>query len=88
MSDVDADYKKGKKAEQLHGDEVFSSALEKLQNNQIWIWKSTRPEDTLKREQAWMMVQAIESFRTEIKKLVDNGKVAQRAIERAQKNLI
>jgi hypothetical protein len=86
MSDVE--YRKGKKAEQLHDDEVFSSALEKLQNDQIWIWKSTRPEDTLKREQAWMMVQAIESFRTEIKKLIDNGKVAQRAIERAQKNLI
>ena len=86
MSDVE--YRKGKKAEQLADDEVFSSALEKLQNVQIWILKSTRPEDTLKREQAWMMVQAIESFRTEIKKLIDNGKVAQRAIERAQKNLI
>jgi hypothetical protein len=34
------------------------------------------------------MLKAIENFRIEATKMVDNGKVAQRAIERAQKNLV
>jgi hypothetical protein len=31
------------------------------------------------------MIKAIELFKTEVTKMVDNGKLAQRAIERAQK---
>jgi acetolactate synthase regulatory subunit len=34
------------------------------------------------------MIQAIEQFRNQINKIMDNGKVAQRQIERAQKSLV
>jgi acetolactate synthase regulatory subunit len=34
------------------------------------------------------MVQAIEQFRNQVNKLMDNGKIAQRQIERAQKSLV
>jgi hypothetical protein len=34
------------------------------------------------------MLKAIENFRIEATKMVDNGKVAQRAIERATKNIV
>jgi hypothetical protein len=59
-----------------------------MENDAVWVWKSTKPEDTVKRESAWHMVQAIEQFRTNIAKMMDNGKVAQRTIERAQKSLV
>jgi predicted FMN-binding regulatory protein PaiB len=80
--------RKGQKAHQLANDEVFSAVLEKMKNDQYWIFESTKPEETVKRELAWSMLKAIENFRIEVTKLVDNGKVAQRAIERATKNIV
>jgi hypothetical protein len=78
--------RKGKKAESLIQDEAFSAALLQMENDAVWIWKSTKPEDSVKRESAWHMVQAIEQFRLQISKIMDNGKVAQRNIDRAQKS--
>ena len=80
--------RKGQKANQLANDEVFSAVLEKMRNDQYWVFESSKPEETGKRELAWSMLKAIENFRIEVTKMVDNGKVAQRAIERAQKNLV
>ena len=79
---------KGKKAEALIQDEAFSAALLQMENDAVWLWKSTKPEDTVKRESAWHMIQAVEQFRTQINKIMDNGKIAQRQIERAQKSLV
>jgi len=80
--------RKGRKADQLINDEVFASVLEKMQNDQYWVFESSKPEESAKRELAWSMLKAIENFKIEVTKMVDNGKVAQRAIERAQKNLV
>jgi adenylosuccinate synthase len=77
--------RKGRKAQQLLEDETLSAALAKLENDQVWVFKSTRAEETAKREQCWSMLKAIENLRLEITKVIDNGKVAQRAIERIQK---
>lgn len=79
---------KGKKAEVLIQDEAFSAALLQMENDAVWLWKSTKPEDTVKRESAWHTIQAIEHFRNQISKIMDNGKIAQRQIERAQKSLV
>jgi uncharacterized protein YcaQ len=80
--------RKGKKAESLIQDEAFAAALLQMENDAVWLWKSTKPEDTVKRESAWHMIQAIEQFRNQINKIMDNGKIAQRQIERAQKSLV
>jgi len=77
--------RKGRKAQQLIEDETLSAALAKLENDQVWVFKSTRAEETAKREQCWSMLRAIENLRLELTKVIDNGKVAQRAIERIQK---
>jgi len=77
--------RKGRKAQQLIEDETLSAALAKLENDQVWVFKSTRAEETAKREQCWSMLKAIENLRLELTKVIDNGKVAQRAIERIQK---
>lgn len=77
--------RKGRKAQQLMEDETLAAALTKLENDQVWLFKSTRAEETSKREQCWSMLRAIENLKTELTKVIDNGKVAQRAIERVQK---
>ncbi len=77
--------RKGRKAQQLLEDETLAAALAKLENDQIWLFKSTRAEESAKREQCWSMLKAIENLRLELTKVIDNGKVAQRAIERIQK---
>lgn len=77
--------RKGKRAQQILEDETLVAALAKLENDQLWVFKSTRADETAKREQCWSMLKAIENLRTELVKVIDNGKVAQRAIERVQK---
>jgi hypothetical protein len=42
----------------------------------------------VKRETAWCMLQAIDGLRQELIKMMDNGKIAQNAIGKSQKNLI
>jgi len=77
--------RKGKRAQQVLEDETLVAALAKLENDQLWVFKSTRADETAKREQCWSMLKAIENLKTELIKVIDNGKVAQRAIERVQK---
>lgn len=80
--------RKGRKSEQFMQDEVFATALEKMRGDLLWEFESSKPEETAKREVIWAQLRAIENFRNELVKMIDNGKVAQRAIERAQKNLV
>jgi len=77
--------RKGKRAQQILEDETLVAALAKLENDQLWMFRSTRADETAKREQCWSMLKAIENLKIELTKMIDNGKVAQRAIERVQK---
>jgi hypothetical protein len=53
-----------------------------------WEFENSKPEEAAKREIVWAQLRAIETFKNELTKMIDNGKVAQRAIERASKNLV
>jgi hypothetical protein len=88
VSKQEEDIRIGKKAESLIANEAFSTALLKMENDAVWSWKDTKPDDTVKREHAWHMLRAIDNFRTEMSKLMDNGKVAQRQVEREQRSLV
>jgi len=77
--------RRGRRAQQILEDETLVAALTKLENDQVWIFKSSRADESAKREQCWSMLKAIEALKTELVKVIDNGKVAQRAIERVQK---
>ena len=79
---------KGRKAKQLLEDETLNNAIAKLEGDQLWAFRSSKPEESVKRETAWCMLQAIDGLRQELIKIMDNGKVAQNAINRSQKNLI
>ena len=77
--------RKGRRAQQILEDETLVAALSKLESDQVWLFKQTRADESAKREQCWSMLKASEALRTELTKMIDNGKVAQRAIERVQK---
>ncbi len=80
--------RKGRKAQQIIEDETLNTAIAKLENDQLWLFRSSKPEESVKRETAWCMLQAIDGLRQELIKIMDNGKIAQNAISRSQKNLI
>lgn len=75
----------GRKAQELLEDETFNLAITKIENDQLWIFKSSKPEESAKREMAWSMIRAIENLKNELTKSIDNAKVAQRAAERVNK---
>ena len=75
----------GRKAQELLEDETFNTALSKIENDQLWIFKSSKPEESAKREMAWSMLRAIDNLKGELTKTIDNAKVAQRAAERVNK---
>lgn len=77
--------RKGNKSELLLQDEVFTNALQQLQDMQIYKWKTSLPDESAKREQAWLMIQVIDNLRTELKKMVDNGWIERKKIERSKK---
>ena len=79
---------KGRKAKQLLEDETLNNAIAKLEGDQLWVFRASKPEESVKRETAWCMLQAIDGLRQELIKIMDNGKVAQNAINRSQKNLV
>ena len=79
---------KGRKAKQLLEDETLNTAIAKLESDQLWLFRSSKPEESVKRETAWCMLQAIDGLRQELIKIMDNGKIAQNAIVKSQKNLI
>ena len=84
MTDEDI-IRKGNKSELLLQDEVFTNALQQLQDTQIYKWKTSLPDESAKREQAWLMIQVIDNLRTELKKMVDNGWIERKRIERSKK---
>ena len=79
---------KGRKAKQLREDETLNNAIAKLEGDQLWVFRSSKPEESARRETAWCMLQAIDGLRQELIKIMDNGKIAQNAISKSQKTLI
>ena len=77
--------RKGRKAQQILEDETLNTAIAKLEGDQLWAFRSSKPEETIKRETAWCMLQAIDGLRQELIKIMDNGKIAQKSVERTQK---
>lgn len=81
----DEQIRKGRKAQQILEDETLNTAIAKLEGDQLWAFRSSKPEESAKRETAWCMLQAIDGLRQELIKIMDNGKIAQKSVERAQK---
>lgn len=85
MSTNEDQVRKGRKAQQVLEDETLNLAIAKLENDQLWVFRSSKPEESAKRETAWCMLQAIDGLRQELIKIMDNGKIAQKSMDRLPK---
>ncbi len=85
MSTNEDQVRKGRKAQQILENETLSEAIAKLEGDQLWLFRSSKPEESAKRETAWCMLQAIDGLRQELIKVMDNGKIAQKSIDRSPK---
>ncbi len=85
MSTNEDQVRKGRKAQQVLEDETLNLAIAKLENDQLWLFRSSKPEESAKRETAWCMLQAIDGLRQELIKIMDNGKIAQKSMDRLPK---
>ena len=81
----DDQIRKGRKAQQILEDETLNTAIAKLEGEQLCAFRSSKPEESAKRETAWCMLQAIDGLRQEFIKIMDNGKIAQKSMDRTQK---
>ena len=82
---MEDDIRRGRKAQQVLEDETLREAIKKLESDQLGFFKHSRPDETAKRENAWCMLQAIDALRQELIKISDNGKIAQKAADRANR---
>lgn len=82
---MDDEIRRGRKAQQVLEDEALRAALHKMETDQLGFFRHSRPDETAKRETAWCMLQAIDGLRQELTKVMDNGKIAQKAADRAQR---
>lgn len=85
MSTNEDPIRRGRKAQQILEDETLNAAIAKLEGDQLWLFRSSKPDETAKRENAWCMLQAIDGLRQELIKMMDNGKIAQKNLDRTQK---
>lgn len=81
----DDEIRRGRKAQQVLEDETLVAAIKKLESDQLGFFKHSKPDETAKRETAWCMLQAIDALRQELVKVMDNGKIAQKALDRTQR---
>ena len=69
--------RKGRKAQQILEDDTLNTAIAKLENDQLWIFRSSKPEESAKRETAWCMLQAIDGLRQELIKIRLDAQILQ-----------
>lgn len=65
--------------------EEFGTALDALERDYTEAWKVTGLRDADGRERLWQAIQIVGKVRTHVRKLVDNGKLAEREIEDIKK---
>jgi hypothetical protein len=63
-----------------HALEVVGEALSDLEGEYIKAWRSTPARDTDARERLWQAVQIVGKVEAHIKRMVDDGKIAEREL--------
>lgn len=76
---------RGHHAQRLLEDEILAAAFSDLEELYINDWKSTKVDDTVKREQAFLQLQALEGLKAQLQSYVHTGNIAGRHLERVQK---
>ena len=71
------DIARGKRAEQLLGDEMLKGAFATLKAEYLKAWETSPPRDTDGRERLWQAFQIVGKVETHLGNVLNNGKIAQ-----------
>lgn len=74
---------RGMRAKALMDNELLKEAFDSLEALYIEKWRSSAPAATDQRERAWMALAALDSVRNDLRRVIDNGKIALAELDRA-----
>lgn len=75
----------GARADALLRDEAFSTSCQRLKDDLISSWQTTKPHETATRESIWHELRAVDRMRDRLTTMHSDGRLAQRDIENANK---
>ena len=76
---------RGISAARLLDDPLLLEAFSTREDMYINDWKSSKVDETVKRDTAYMSLRALDDLKSALQSIVDTGKIAGRHLERDQK---
>ena len=73
---------RGIKAASILNDETLMAAFEELSQAYTNEWKTSKVDEVVKRERAYVSIQVLDDLRTRLQIFVDNAKIAQKQMQR------
>jgi signal transduction protein with GAF and PtsI domain len=87
MTDLGREASRGIRAKAILEDEIVTEALDAIEAELRSNWESSRADDSAGREDAYRMLRAARAFRERLRKVIDDGSVAQAEIEANERAL-
>jgi hypothetical protein len=82
MDELEEQMARGKRAELLLNNPLLEEILGKIETTWTHKWKASKAEDTVLREQAYLMLSNLEEFKRELRSVLDSGKLAEATLTR------
>jgi len=76
VEDAEWDIARAKEAQSLLENPILIRALETIESTWNEAWRNTAPIDREKREAAYQMLYMLQEFRTELRNVIEHGKIA------------
>ncbi|HXU58666.1 MAG TPA: hypothetical protein VN710_07940 [Verrucomicrobiae bacterium] len=87
MTDLRREASRGMRAKAILEDEIVTEALDAIEAELRANWEGSRTDDAAGREDAYRMLKAAKAFRERLRKVIDDGAVAQAEIEANERAL-
>jgi hypothetical protein len=87
MTDLRGEVSRGIRAKAILEDEIVVEALDAIEAELRGDWEGSRPGDTAAREESYRMLRAAKAFRERLRKVIDDGSVAEAEIEAHERAL-
>jgi hypothetical protein len=72
----------GNRAEQLLGDNTLMAAFYELEMQYTDNWKTSKVDESAKREQVYISLRVLEDLKTKLQVFVDDGKIAKKQLQK------
>lgn len=78
---------RGEEAKRLLENQLLNEAFDTLEQEYTQVWKQTKASDEVAREKLWMAINQLSKVKMELHSVIQTGKVAKNALEKAQQAL-